>query len=276
MNVREPVVNGMFYPANKDKLLKMISNFLIHINPRLNEKKELLGFISPHAGYIYSGQCAAYSYKLIKSLQYDTIIVLGPSHYTSLNGASIWSQGLYRTPLGDVPIDEEAAQYLIKKNKNIERYEIAHMQEHSIEVQVPFLQYILKNKFKLVPMIIGNPTYNFTSELASSIYALIKSQEKRYLIIASSDLSHYHSDDVARRLDKQVIDLIKQNDPKMLAKIIDTGQGEACGIGPILTLLFLAQNYKQPVIDILNYTNSGEVSGDKSRVVGYLSAAVYI
>ncbi len=274
-NVREPVVQGMFYPANKDDLSKMIAAFLHDAKPSVRDDKGLLGLIAPHAGYVYSGQCAAYAYKLLKLKKFDTIIVLGPSHSTMLNGASVWQNGFYRTSLGDVEIDSEAASFLLDNGRDIEFYPMAHMQEHSIEVQIPFLQYVLKNKFKITPVVLGNQTYEYTKKLADTIYDLIQKKPDKYLIIASTDLSHYHTYDTAKRMDKNVIDLIKKRSLEPLTESIKTGRGEACGIGPVFTLLLLAEKCKTELIDILNVTNSGDVSGDKSRVVGYMSAEIY-
>lgn len=276
LKVREPVVSGMFYSANKDKLSKMISSYLTNANVKVNQDKKLLGIISPHAGYMYSGPCAGHAYKLLKNFEYDTVIIIGPSHYTILNGAALWPDGCYKTPLGEVEIDTAANEFLLSHNKLIEEYEIAHIQEHSIEVQIPFLQYILKNDFNIVPVIMGNPSFQFASDLADNLFQLLAEKNNRYLIVASSDLSHYHSDDIARRKDKLVTQLIEKNDPQQLVRVIDNGQGEACGIGPILTLLLLAKKYNTSSIETLNYTNSGETSGDKSRVVGYLASAVYL
>ncbi len=274
-DIREPVVQGMFYPGNKNNLSKMIGSFIIEANPPAKKDKELLGLIVPHAGYVYSGQCAAYAFKLLKYRKFDTVIVLGPSHSTMLRGASVWEKGFYRTPMGDISIDENVADYLLKNGTDIEFYQIAHMQEHSVEVQIPFLQYVLKDEFKLVPVVIGNQTYEYTKQLANTLYDLMQEKSGNYLIVASSDLSHYHTDDAAKRMDKEVITLIKNMNIVQLAKIIDSGRGEACGIGSILTLLFLAEKYETDSVDILNVTNSGDVSGDRSRVVGYMSAAIY-
>ncbi len=275
IDVREPVVKGTFYPGNKNNLSKMIGDFIIDANPVVKKDKEILGLIVPHAGYIYSGPCAAYAYKLLKYRKFDTVIVLGPSHSTMLKGASVWKQGLYKTPLGDVKIDENASDYLLKNGPDIEFHQIAHMQEQSVEVQVPFLQYVLKDEFMLVPVVIGNQTSEYSKQLASTLYDLMQEKTGNYLVVASSDLSHYHTDDVAKRMDREVINLIKNKNIAQLAKTIDSGRGEACGIGSILTLLFLADKYDTNLIDILNVTNSGDVSGDRSRVVGYMSAAVY-
>ncbi len=275
IHTREPVVQGMFYPGNRDKLTRMISTFLLNAKPKIQKDKELLGLIVPHAGYIYSGLCAAYAYKLLKGNKYDTVIVLGPSHYTMLNGSSVWAKGEYKTPIGDLKIDEEAASYLQVKGREVEFYQVAHMQEHSIEVQIPFLQYILKSNFRLVPIVIGNQTYDYCMKLADTLYDLMQKNKKRYLIIASSDLSHYHSDNVAKRMDKYIINLIEDMKKEELTKAVDTGKGEACGIGSILTLLALSEKFNTRNIDILNVVNSGEISGDKDRVVGYMSAAIY-
>lgn len=275
IDVREPVVQGTFYPGNKNNLSKMIGGFIIEANPVVKKDKELLGLIVPHAGYIYSGQCAAFAFKLLKYRKFDTVIVLGPSHSTMLKGASVWEKGSYRTPMGDITIDENVTDYLLKNGPDVEFYQIAHMQEHSVEVQVPFLQYVLKNEFKLVPVIVGNQTYDYTKKLANTLYDLMQEKSGNYLIVASSDLSHYHTDDAAKRMDREVINLIKNMNITQLAKIIDTGKGEACGIGSILTLLFLADKYETDSVDILNVTNSGDVSGDRSRVVGYMSTVIY-
>ncbi len=276
IKIREPVVNGMFYPANKDSLTKMIASFMNQAEPVTHEDKTLFGLIAPHAGYIYSGQCAAYAYKLLKGQSFNSVIVLGPSHNAVLYGSSLWATGIYRTPLGDISIDEESAKYLLNSYSNIEDYKMAHMQEHSIEVQLPFLQFILKNKFNLLPIVIGNPSKEHTLQLADALYQLIQNRPGKYLVVASSDLSHYHTDDVAKRLDRTIIEAIRRNNPDELAQLIESGKGEACGVGPILTLLYLYKKYNSKMVDILNITNSGETSGDKSRVVGYMSAALYI
>jgi len=272
---REPVVRGMFYPAGKDNLQRMISSFLIDANPKENGDKDILGIISPHAGYVYSGSCAAFAYKLLKNKSFDTVIVLGPSHSTLLKGASVWKEGVYKTPLGDIKIDEEFTKILLEKGPDIEFYQVAHIQEHSIEVQLPFLQYVLKGKFELVPIIIGNQTYEYSKRLSNSLFELIEESSKKIIIVASSDLSHYHSHEVAKRMDRIVVDLVRVKNVDKLSEVIESGKGEACGIGPIFTLLNLALKYKNSEVEILNVINSGDVSGDKSRVVGYMSAVIY-
>lgn len=274
--IREPVVRGMFYPAGKDTLQKMISSFLIAADPPVREKKEILGLIAPHAGYVYSGACAGYAYKILKNRKADTVILLGPSHHTMLEGSALWLSGAFRTPLGDVILDEEAGRFLLDQDRVVEDYRIAHLEEHSLEVQLPFLQFVWRNTFRLVPVVIGNPGFEYISRLAEALYKLISRNDRKYLVIASSDLSHYHTDEAAKRMDRLVVDLIRRNIPDELNRLVETGKGEACGIGPILALLALSKKFPSPLVDILNVTNSGETSGDKSRVVGYMSAAVYI
>ncbi len=274
MNIRRPVVSGMFYPAKKDTLIKLINDLINQANIEENEKS-IFGLISPHAGYIYSGPTAAYGYKLLKNKKFDTIIILGPSHYTLMKGASVWPDGKYETPLGFIDIDSEVTNFLLTNNEHIEFNQIAHIQEHSIEVQLPFLQVVLKEDFKFVPIIVGNQQYEYVTTLAESLTDLLKTIKKEYLIIASSDLSHYHSADVAQRLDKNVTNAIAEMDIKKLNELIQSQKGEACGIGPIMTLLLLSKNFNYKNIEILNLSNSGDTSGDYSRVVGYLSAAIY-
>lgn len=273
--IREPVVSGMFYPAGRDSLSKMISTLLRQAEVQKREDRELFGLISPHAGYVYSGGCAAYGFKLLKGKSFDTVIVMGPSHQAYLDGASVWKQGKYRTPLGDVEIDDESTRFLLEQDAKVQFYQIAHFQEHSIEVQIPFLQYVLKDNFKIVPIVIGNQTLEYSEVLADAIAKLLQSKKRKFLLIASSDLSHYHSDDVAKRLDNAVIKMIEKMDVEGIASLIETGKGEACGAGPVMVLLLTAKKMDASIIDILNVTNSGEVSGDKSRVVGYMSAAIY-
>ena len=201
---------------------------------------------------------------------------MGPSHQVYLDGASLWREGWYKTPLGKVEIDKESAKFLLSKNNGIEFNQMAHLQEHSIEVQIPFCQYVLKNGFQLVPIVIGNQTLEYSKILADSLTELIEEyKDKSFLLIASSDLSHYHNDEVAKRLDKNVVNSIRRMDVEYLNQQIESGNGEACGIGPVMTLLLSAKRLNVDNIDILNVTNSGEVSGDKSRVVGYISAVVY-
>ncbi len=277
MNIREPVVSGTFYPAKKDALLKMISSMLNTVNlEKTYEDKNIFGLISPHAGYVYSGTAAAYGYSLLKGRKYDTIIILGPSHYTLLNGASVWKNGQYSTPLGKIDIDTEATNFLLDKYEHIEFNQIAHIQEHSIEVQLPFLQYVLKSDFKFVPIIIGNQQLDYIKKLTEALINLLNTNiNKKYLFIASTDLSHYHSSDVALRMDGNVASAIESFDIEKLNTIIEERTGEACGIGPILTLMLLSEKLNIKNVDILKLTNSGETSGDYSRVVGYMSAVLY-
>ncbi len=272
--IREPAVSGLFYPGSKVKLEKMIAQMIENAKVEAEPGKEIWGLISPHAGYIYSGQCAAYAYKLILNRNYDTVIILAPSHYVYLEGASVWDTGFYKTPLGKIEVDNEFTSAILKASSKIKFYEPAHLQEHSLEVQLPFLQYCLKN-FKLVPIIIGNPEKSFTSHLAEVLFNTINEINRNYLIVCSTDLSHYHSYEVAQRMDKLVAERLKEMDIEGLYELVLSGRGEACGIGPVLTTLYLAKKFNLSNIEILNMTNSGEVTGDRSRVVGYLSGVIY-
>lgn len=273
LKIIHPVVSGIFYPANPDKLKKNIET-LLSLVPESKEELTPLGLISPHAGYIYSGQTAAFGYKLLEKKKFDTVIVMGPSHTTFIMKSSVYPEGVYRTSLGDVEIDSEIADKLLQNKDIISFEEEAHLQEHSIEVQLPFLQIVLKN-FKFVPIIIGNQNLDYADELSTAIFEIMKDCDKKFLVIASSDLSHYHSSDVAKRMDRYVAEAIKRFDYKTLAKKLADGTAEACGAGAILTLIKLMLSLGCKRCDILDVTNSGKTTNDYSRVVGYLSAAFY-
>ena len=278
--VREPAVAGLFYPREPATLARTIDSLLAAA--KTTRTGVLRALICPHAGYEYSGPVAASGFRLLQGAEYDTVILLAPAHYAALNAASVSDADVYRTPLGDVPISPKARQLaqslpfardprcLVQRPSwarqssraaPAEGTERADTWEHADEVEVPFLQRSLK-KFDLLPVICGD------IDPAKAAQALTPILDERTLIVVSSDLSHYHPYAEARTRDQRCIDAICALDPDRLA-----GQ-EACGLTPIQTLLHVArqQNW-QPVL--LDYRNSGDTAGDKSRVVGYAAIAFY-
>ena len=268
--IREPVVAGSFYTADPKALSKQIKEFLDAV-PAMKVGGEIIALISPHAGYIYSGQVAAYAYKLLLDKHFDTVIVIAPSHHVYFQGASIYAKGAFRTPLGIIPVDEDISQKIMKENPAITFMPRAHTQEHSLEVQLPFLQTVLRD-FKIVPIVMGDQNLENCKTISDSLFNVIKG--KKVLLVASSDLSHFYSYNEAVKLDAVVIDHVKNFDPQGLARDISAGKCEACGGGPIITTMLLAQKMGANKALVLNYANSGDVTRDKSRVVGYLSAAL--
>jgi len=247
--IRRAVVAGSFYPSNKDQLERMIDEFLAKAKV---EDIEAKGFVMPHAGYIYSGQVAAYGYKIISKLKPKRVIILGPSHFIPFVGSSISTVDFWETPLGKVKVEKVKTEFL--------DFPEAHKYEHSIEVQLPFLQRVLKG-FQIIPISIGDDDYK---DIAKQLERLLEDA----IIIASSDLSHYHDYDTAVKIDSLANEAIPKLDLKKAEKI------EACGKTGILSLMYLAK--KQGWFGKkLFYANSGDTAGDKSQVVGYGCYAFY-
>ncbi len=270
--IREPAVAGAFYPNRPEILSRDVKGYLE------NAKKEkidggIIALVSPHAGYMYSGQVAAYAYKLIQEKTFDTVVAVAPSHQMPFKGASLYDRGGYRTPLGIVPIDAELSKKLMEKRKEIRFLPEAHSQEHSLEVQIPFLQMTLRT-FKLVPIVM-EPYWSWETcqHLASAIAETVKG--KNVLLIASSDLSHFHPYEKAVELDRIVLNRIDQFDPEGLSKDLQSGRCEACGGGPIISIMLAAKALGANKGKVLKYLNSGDVTGDRSRVVGYGAGVFY-
>ena len=270
-NIRESVIAGSWYPGDPARLRKDIEEYLQRV-PAQKIGGELIALIAPHAGYMYSGQVAAYSYKLLEGSSYDTVVIVAPSHRAYFKGASVYPKGGYRTPLGIVPIAEELTDALLKKSSLISYVPQAHAQEHSLEIQLPFLQVVLKG-FRLVPIVMGEQDFYVCEELSRAIVEVVKG--KRALLIASTDLSHFHPYARAVELDQVVLEHVNDFDPEGLSKDLKKGRCEACGGGPTVTVMLAARALGANVGKVLKYANSGDVTGDHNSVVGYMAAALY-
>ena len=267
--VREPVVAGTFYPGSKDELSAMVDKYLLETES-LKVGKYVRALIVPHAGYQFSGWVAAYGYKTLIGQDIDTVILIGPSHPEYFEGASVYASGYYKTPLGNVEIDKELAKKIIDSHEKISFRESAHSQEHSLEVQLPFLQKVLGDP-KIVPIIIGNQP-GAVEILINTLKDLI---DENTLLIASSDLSHYPKYEDAKYSDNKVIKAILTGKIENLRKAvsgleqegIDNLQTCACGQDAIEAVMGLMEGKE---VKLLKYANSGDVDiGDKDRVVGY-------
>lgn len=270
MKIRHQQVAGYFYPAEKDKLSSDIALLLKVVKPEKSFNK-IFGIVSPHAGYIYSGRTAAYVYNLIKDKNYKTVIIISPSHSEYFPGISVYEGDAYETPLGLVEIDNEMADRLCEDNKIIFRGIQGHRREHALEVQIPFLQSVLKD-FKLVPIVMGDQSKRFVDELALQIS---KVADDSTLVVASSDMSHFYNASEADRLDSIVEKRINDFDFEGLHNDLEAHECEACGGGPIVALMKAASLKDINHSKVIHRSNSGDVTGDRSEVVGYLSAVVY-
>jgi len=276
LSVRMPVVAGSFYSADPDILSEQIDDFLQQAED-IPIKGDLKMMILPHAGYVYSGSVAAHGFKKLINQDFKTVILIGPSHSDWFDGSAVYSQGYWQTPLGKVEIEVNLAEKLINEDKKIFVRPQAHIQEHCLEVMLPFLQKTLRN-FKIVPIIIGQSSDENVKVLAQALEKYI--DEKTFIII-SSDLSHYPSYETANQVDQKTIQAILtgqlQEFDQTVTESMSQGFPElstcACGGEPIRVSLLLAQYLDLDQIKLLKYANSGDISSDYSRVVGYPAIA---
>ncbi|MCX5782401.1 MAG: AmmeMemoRadiSam system protein B [Elusimicrobia bacterium] len=283
MNIRKPAVAGQFYPSNPDELSLTVDEFLGNV-PNLSIKGTPVAFLVPHAGYIFSAQTAAYSYKLLSKTAAKNVILIGNCHNFPLYCGAIFPEGQFKTPLGNIETDEKIAKQIIKNSKLLALDAAPHISEHSLEVQLPFLQRVLKN-FKIVPILLGNFSMQQCKEIGEAIAkAIIELKiSESTVIIASSDMSHYPSESEAKETDKSALEALEKFDPELLKKTIDNLMSQGitelhcvfCGEESIYTTMFASKYLGAKEIKVLNYSNSAKTSGDKSRVVGY-GAAVFL
>jgi MEMO1 family protein len=271
--IREPAVSGTFYPGNPKVLRKDVETYLRGAG-EVKAGGDVTGIIAPHAGYMYSGQVAAYGFKAISGAKYDTVVVIAPSHRARFEGVAILDRGSYRTPLGLVDVDEEAAADLMKQNNTVGTLMEAHRYEHALEVQLPFLQVVLEG-FKIVPLIMGSQSAEMCERLASSISGAAKGRTKRFLVVGSTDLSHYHPQKQAVELDNVVVRHLEAFDAKGMVRDLEKERLEACGAGPMITAMMVSKSLGAKKSRVLKYATSGDVSGDTSSVVGYVSCIFY-
>ncbi|MCK9559385.1 MAG: AmmeMemoRadiSam system protein B, partial [Candidatus Marinimicrobia bacterium] len=269
---------GAFYPAKPAEITAQITAYLKQAGAQTLPHQPF-GIIVPHAGYVYSGPVAAYAYREIKGHKYDAIVILAPCHVEYFPFAAIYPGDAYLTPLGKVTVDKKlAAEFatadgLAKFSDNGHvgrRFERA---EHSLEVQLPFLQTVLPNT-PIVPIVVGTHDWAVLNSLGKRLGELLT--KKDILIVVSSDFSHYHSYADCQKIDQRAVERIKELNARSFYDGLVNKAYEACGGGPITTLLIAAQQIQNPQIEILNVANSGDVPyGDKSAVVGYVAAALY-
>ncbi len=269
--IRKSVIAGSWYPANPSILRADLGLYLKNV-PDREIPGEVIGLIVPHAGYMYSGQVAAYAYKLVCGKKYDAVILVGPSHRVAFRGVSVYGQGGYETPLGVVPVHEAIASEMMKLSDIIIDYPPAHQQEHSLEIQLPFLQAALDD-FSFIPLVMGDQSQRVCRDLASVIHRV--SANRRVLIVASTDLSHFYDHEQAGLLDGVVLDSIRKNDAEGLMKSLDHKKAEACGGGAMAAVMMAAKLLGARHSELLKYADSGDITGDKSSVVGYASAVFY-
>ncbi|HFE65385.1 AmmeMemoRadiSam system protein B [candidate division KSB1 bacterium 4484_188] len=270
--IRSAGVAGMFYPGDPMMLERELS-LLLEAAPLLELPRPVKSLIVPHAGYVYSGGVSARAYRQIFDAPIKRVVVIVPSHKDAFAFNSVFNGDAYRTPLGDVPVDKKAAAALAEAHPDIQLSDLGHSSsEHSLEVQLPFLQWILGN-FQLVPVSMGEQTYEQSVILANAFTTVIDTSHT--LFVASSDLSHFHSDARARVLDQVAQTDIETFDEEKLWQDIAEGRTEMCGYGPVITVMKTARKLGAETSRVILYRNSGDITGERNEVVGYLSAVIY-
>lgn len=263
--IRKPAVAGYFYPRDPIRLREMIEQFLL---PKA-ERIKALGAICPHAGYMYSGPVAGATYSHIHIP--ERVILIGPNHTGLGAKASIMTQGSWLTPLGEVEIDSSLAFSILENSQYLKEDTQAHLAEHSLEVQIPFLQYF-RPQVKIVPIVIMGISYDTAREVGEAIGKAITSQEA--LVIASSDMTHYEPQDVAVEKDHKALEAILNLDPEGLYERVMTNNISMCGVMPAIATLTACINLGCKEAQLIRYMTSGDTTGDYSQVVGYAGVII--
>jgi len=278
MKIRRPSQAGMFYAGTAESLKKQIEECFLHkLGPGKIPKvaksgpRKVVGLICPHAGYVYSGPVAAHSYyRLARDGIPEVFVILGPNHMGYGSAIALMNEGIWRTPLGDIEIDYQTASKILRASEVIDIDDTAHRFEHSIEVQLPFLQYLYGSEFKFVPIAFLMQDLESSREVGR---ALAKALEgKNAVIIASTDMTHYEPHEQAVRKDKLALTAVEKLNEEEFYSIIESYNISACGYGPVAALITAAKLLGVKKAEILCYKTSGDITGDYSSVVGYASA----
>ena len=269
---RKAAVAGSFYSRDK-RILERELGMLLEAAPVLDFPRRIRAIISPHAGYLYSGGVAARGYSQILNANFKCVVIIAPSHEEEFEFSSIFNGAGYSTPFGDVPIDRDLSQKLTSVSEHLRLSKSGHGQgEHSIEVQLPFLQSCLA-KFQIVPISMGAQTSEQIEALSDILCQVLPGNDT--IILASSDLSHGYPHEIAKKMDGVAADAINAFDENMLWRELQEGQTEMCGYGPAIVAMKTARHLGAKEAKVLLYRNSGDISGDYLNVVGYLSAVIF-
>lgn len=276
MRLRRPAVAGIFYPSDSDELKASIEESFLHRigpkkkSPSVEAISERVVLVSPHAGYMYSGPVAAHGYYACSYLKsVELVVIAGPNHYGIGSGVATVREGVWETPLGKVEVDGNSAKRLVESSGIIDFDDSAHMREHSIEVQIPFLQYIFGSKFKILPISMMLQDMSTAIDVGKAIANCVK--DKKFLLIASSDFTHYEAHEIASRKDSETIKAILQMDVPKLYNVIENLNVTMCGYGPVAAMITAAKELNITNGKLLKYATSGDITGDYSSVVGYAS-----
>ncbi|MGB9242647.1 MAG: AmmeMemoRadiSam system protein B [Candidatus Acidiferrales bacterium] len=265
--IRPPAVAGHFYPSNPNELAQAVDGFL---SPEMG-KKRALGCVVPHAGYMYSGHVAGALYSTLEIPEW--LILIGPRHFPRGESLAILSEGSWATPLGNAEIDSVLAAELKHEFPRLREDAVAHEREHSLEVQIPFLQR-LRGDFQFVPIVLGTDRYGVLEELGHAVAKVVAAQSEPVLVVASSDMNHYESDAITRVKDERAIARMLALDPRGLYDIVRAEGITMCGIAAAVVMLVAARDLGASEAELVRYATSGDINGDREHVVGYAGIVI--
>jgi AmmeMemoRadiSam system protein B len=270
LNIRAAAVAGTWYPSDRDELTTEVDEYLRAAGaaPRMTD---LVALIAPHAGLIYSGPVAAHAYRQLRDRAVDTLVLVGPSHFVSFEGVAVYGDGGFASPLGTLLIDEAFAGELVAASTVVHDDRRPHRREHSLEMQIPFIGRLAPH-VRIVPLLVGRQTAETAQALGQALAQVARG--KRALLVASTDLSHYEDATTAEKLDAVVLDHVARLDPEGLQSALTMNPHHACGGGPAVAVMRAARELGASESVVLRYGDSGDISGDKSSVVGYMAAAM--
>jgi AmmeMemoRadiSam system protein B len=266
--VRKSPIAGSWYPGTPEALGRDVDRYLAQV-PAQDVPGELVALIAPHAGYMYSGPVAAYAYKLLEGRKFDVVAVVSPSHRAYYRDNAVTDKRYYWTPLGTVPVSEELVTALAERAP-VSR--VPQDQEHSLEIQLPFLQRTLGEGWALLPIMMGDHSLTACRILGAGLASVLK--DRSALLVASTDLSHFHNEAAAHRLDQVVLNRVNAFDPEGLAEDLASNICEACGGGPVIAAMLAARALGATQSKVLRHATSADVTGDRTSVVGYMAAAI--
>jgi len=275
VNVRRPTQAGVFYEGNAESLKRQIKGCFLHeLGPgKIPEvekagPRRVIGLVCPHAGYMFSGPVAAHAYyRLALDGKPNLVVIFGPNHTGYGSALAVMNEGVWRTPLGDVEVDGETANQIVHESRLIDVDDSAHRFEHSIEVQLPFLQYLYGSEFKMIPVCFSMQDLPSATEVGEAVAKVLAG--KNAVIIASSDMTHHEPQEKAAKKDRSALEAVEAMDEARFYSIIETQRVSACGYGPIIALITAAKILGAKETKLLCHKTSGDVTGDYSSVVGY-------
>ena len=273
-DIRPAAVAGSWYPGSAERLAREVDDYVGRA--QVDDGGAPIAIVAPHAGLKYSGPVAAFAYRAVRHGNYDAAVLVGPSHFVGFSGVSIWPRGAWQTPFGAVRVAEELARGMAAASGEVIEYPLAHGREHSLEMQLPFLAHLLPG-VPIVPMVMGDQDRETAFALGDALASAIANRAPfgRVLLVASSDLSHFEDASTAQAMDAVVLREVERLDPEGLMQALEREPHHACGGGPMVAVLQAAKRLGGTRARVLKYGDSGDVSGDKSSVVGYMAAGVW-